>query len=104
MDTVPYPSDGCLRVRPVLTPGEQDGNNDFLLITCIETVESTIEIYNRWGQLVFETTNYNNLTNNWKGTTKSGQPLAEGAYFYILNYTDEDGNQKQEKGYLNLLR
>jgi len=104
MDTVPYPPDGCIRVRPVLTPGEQDGNNDYMLITCIEKVENTIEIYNRWGQLVFETTNYNNLTNNWKGTTKSGQPLAEGAYFYILNYTDEDGNQKQEKGYLNLLR
>ncbi|MBU6341278.1 MAG: gliding motility-associated C-terminal domain-containing protein [Bacteroidetes bacterium] len=103
-DTIPYPEDGCLRVRPVLTPGQQDGNNDYLFITCIEKVKNTVEIYNRWGQLVFETTNYNNNSNNWKGTTKSNQPLAEGAYFYILTFTNDDGIQEQRKGYINLLR
>jgi large repetitive protein len=108
VDTVNYPEDGCFQVRPVITPGEQDGNNDFLLITCIETVPNDIEIYNRWGQLVFQTEDYTNNdsdpTHNWKGLTKSGEPLAEGVYYYILQYTDDQGNEHQLKGAINLLR
>ncbi|MEI6410478.1 MAG: gliding motility-associated C-terminal domain-containing protein [Bacteroidota bacterium] len=103
-DSIPYPPDGCLQVRPVMTPGLQDGNNDYLLISCIEAVENSIEIYNRWGQLVFETKKYDNLSNNWKGLTVTGQPVAEGVYFYILNYVNEKGVSLQKKGYINLLR
>lgn len=104
IDTVPFREDDCLQVRPVLTPGEQDGNNDFLFITCIENGPNSIEIFNRWGQLVFETTNYNNSSNRWEGTNKSGQPLAEGVYFYVLNYTDPVKGPTQRKGHINLLR
>jgi gliding motility-associated-like protein len=102
-DSVPYPVDGCLLVRPILTPGQQDGKNDFTFITCIETVQNTVEIYNRWGQLVFQTTNYDNASNNWKGLTRTGEPLAEGVYYYILTYTDPTGNQQQKKGYINII-
>jgi len=103
-DTVAYPEDGCYQVRPVITPGDQDGNNDFVIITCIEAVPNSIEIYNRWGQLVFEATGYDNAGTVWKGLTKNGQPLAEGVYFYILNYTDPVRGPEQKKGHINLLR
>jgi gliding motility-associated-like protein len=102
-DTVPFPKTECLKVRPVITPGQQDGKNDFLFIPCIEQVANSIEIYNRWGQLVFQTTNYDNASNNWNGLTKTGQPLAAGVYYYVLTYTDDNGNQQQLKGYVNLL-
>ena len=102
-ERVPYPDDGCLRVRTVLTPGMQDGKNDFLFITCIESVDNSIEIYNRWGQLVFQTTNYDNSDNAWYGTNAFDQPLPEGVYFYILRYTDTQGEQEQ-RGHINLLR
>jgi gliding motility-associated-like protein len=103
-DTVAYPEDGCYQVRPVISPGNQDGNNDFVFITCIEAVSNSIEIYNRWGQLVYETNGYDNAGNVWKGLTKNGQPLAEGVYFYVLNYTDPVRGQQQQKGHINLLR
>ena len=110
-DTVPYPNDGCLRVRPVLTPVDQDGNNDYVHITCIETVRHRVEIFNRWGQLVFQTENYQNnddvnpgSTTTWYGLNKNGQPFAEGVYYYILTYIDVDGNEKQLKGHINLLK
>lgn len=103
-DTIAYPEDGCYQVRPVITPGNQDGNNDYVIITCIEAVPNTIEIFNRWGQLVFETTNYDNSGNVWKGLTKNGQPLAEGVYFYVLSYTDPIRGAQQQKGHINLLR
>ncbi len=109
IDTIPYPEDGCFRVRPVLTPAEQDGNNDFTLITCIEAAKShSVEIYNRWGQLVFQTKNYtNNLgdpANTWTGYTRTGQALPEGVYFYVLTFIDDEDNQHQLKGNINLLK
>lgn len=108
-DSVPYPEDGCYRVSPVLTPGEQDGKNDYVIITCIESsLENTVEIYNRWGQLVFETKGYTNNDNdrehNWNGLDKAGAPLSEGVYYYVMSYTDDEGNKHQIKGAINLLR
>lgn len=104
IDTLDYPVDGCYQVRPVITPGQQDGNNDFVYITCIENVPNSIEIYNRWGQLVYQATGYDNGATIWEGTNKAGQPLAEGVYFYVLNYTDPVRGEQQQKGHINLLR
>jgi hypothetical protein len=58
--------------------------------------ENTVEIYNRWGVLVFETTGYNNVTNAFNGsrgrtTVSQSSGLPTGTYFYILNYTSVDG-------------
>ncbi|MDO8365661.1 MAG: gliding motility-associated C-terminal domain-containing protein [Saprospiraceae bacterium] len=112
-DTVPFPEDGCFRVSPVLTPGQQDGKNDNVYITCIETtLENHIEIYNRWGQLVFQTDGYTNQDadreHNWNGLTDSGASLAEGVYYYVLTYTfiNDLGQQIEgvRKGAINLLQ
>ncbi|MFN0174010.1 MAG: gliding motility-associated C-terminal domain-containing protein [Saprospiraceae bacterium] len=111
-DSVPYPEDGCFRLSPVITPGQQDGKNDNVYITCIETtLENHVEIYNRWGQLVFQTDNYTNedsdREHNWNGLTNSGVALAEGVYYYVLTYTfvDDQGQQHEgvRKGAINLL-
>ncbi|MBC7776701.1 MAG: gliding motility-associated C-terminal domain-containing protein [Phycisphaerae bacterium] len=112
-DSVPYPEDGCFRVSPVITPAQQDGKNDNVHITCIETaLENHIEIYNRWGQLVFEADDYTNedgdRDHNWNGLTNSGTPLAEGVYYFILTYTfrDDQGvlHDDVRKGAINLLQ
>ena len=107
-DTVPYPLDACFDVRPVLTPGEQDGNNDFVYITCIEGTDHTIEIYNRWGQLVFQTDSYSNniadpLT-TFTGFNRTGQALAEGVYYYVLTVVDSTGERRQIEGHINLIK
>ncbi|HNM25945.1 MAG TPA: gliding motility-associated C-terminal domain-containing protein, partial [Saprospiraceae bacterium] len=81
--------------------------NDYLKILCIEdSPSSEIEIYNRWGQLVFTVKGYVNgdPARAWYGTANN-EPLAEGVYFYVLNYVDPvSGNTEQKKGYVNLLR
>ncbi|WP_278010263.1 gliding motility-associated C-terminal domain-containing protein [Flavobacterium gyeonganense] len=79
-----------------------DGINDFFKIDNIDQTtcypENTVEIYNRWGILVFETTNYNNTTNAFDGTSrgrttiKQSEGLPTGTYFYIINYKSLDGN------------
>ncbi len=103
-DTIAYPAGGCLSGSPVITPGQQDGKNDVLYITCAETIDNTVQIFNRWGQLVFNVQNYDNNSVVWTGTTKSGATLPEGVYFYVMTYTDDQGSPQRIKGYVNLLR
>lgn len=99
-----YPVDGCLQVRPVITPGSLDGKNDYALITCIEDYpDNVFEIYNRWGQLVEIIRGYNNGSSRWEGF-KDGQLLPDGAYYFVLKYTDKDGIGQVLKGNINLIR
>jgi gliding motility-associated-like protein len=93
-----------------------DGINDVFKIDNIDQTicypENTVEIYNRWGILVFETANYNNTTNAFDGTSrgrttiKQSDGLPTGTYFYIINYTFLDGNDviqfNKKAGYLYL--
>jgi gliding motility-associated-like protein len=93
-----------------------DGINDVFKIDNIDQTicypENTVEIYNRWGILVFETVNYNNTTNAFDGTSKGrttikqSDGLPTGTYFYIINYKFLDGNDviqsNKKAGYLYL--
>ena len=92
----------CLEERSVISP-DGDGLNDNFIIFCADSdfSENTIEIYDRWGQLVYESKNYDN---NWTGQTPFGEELPEGAYYYILEYKDPNGNLLQKKGSITLLR
>ncbi|MCS6929401.1 MAG: cohesin domain-containing protein [Saprospiraceae bacterium] len=101
---VPYPPDGCFLVRPVITPAGSDGQNDYALITCIEDYPvNTFEVYNRWGQLVYQVEGYDNNTKRWEGRTSKGAVLPEGVYYYVLKVLIQ--NEPHEfKGSINLIR
>jgi gliding motility-associated-like protein len=76
-----------LTIYNALTPND-DGYNDVLVIDGNSTCQLDILIYNRWGQLVYRGDDYQN---DWKGTSLSGDNLAEGTYFLIVNLTDGSG-------------
>jgi gliding motility-associated-like protein len=91
----------CMEARDIMTP-DGDGLNERFLINCIEEFDqNNLRIFNRYGQMVFETDNYDNT---WNGTTNDGETLPDGPYYYILEYTDFDGNTQQMKGSITLLR
>ncbi len=110
---------GCdaIIVHKALTPNFDD-INDILIIDGVE--DSTcypsgvnIEIYNRWGVLVFETSKYSNTSNYFDGysrgrtTVSKSDGLPTGTYFYILNYESvETGNIQMNKkdGFIYLSR
>lgn len=75
-----------VRVYNTFTPNN-DGVNDFFEIEGLEIYPNhKLTIYNRYGNVVWEGNEYQNT---WDGTNyKSGQPLADGAYFYILDLGD----------------
>ncbi len=94
---------GCLDAAKVITP-DGDGKNDvFLIDRCVyKTVR--LEIYNRWGKLVYYNDDYNDT---WKGRDADGdggKPLPEDIYFYILKGTDAVGSQQIAKGTVNIIR
>jgi gliding motility-associated-like protein len=68
------------------TPND-DGFNDVFrprAICFIERVE--FNVFNRWGQLVFKTTNPNL---EWNGTNLAGQNLAAGTYYYTCRIFEQ---------------
>ncbi len=72
--------------------------------------DNTVEIYNRWGVLVFERSGYNNSDRAFIGnsegrvTVKQSEELPAGTYFYIFKYKDTDSNAHEKAGYLYLNR
>ncbi|WP_367755591.1 gliding motility-associated C-terminal domain-containing protein [Flavobacterium sp. WC2430] len=88
-----------------------DGNNDFFRIDGLECYpENKVEIYNRWGVLVFERVGYNNTDKSFKGfsegrvTISQSEGLPTGTYYYILKYKDNDAIGHEKAGYLYLNR
>ena len=91
---------GTITVHNAFSPNG-DGINELFIIDNIDDLlcypDNTVEIYNRWGVLVFETTKYNNQTNAFDGysrgraTINQSEGLPTGTYYYILNYESFDG-------------
>lgn len=70
-----------------LTPNNDD-INDKLVFRIVDVKEcevnyllSDLIIYNRWGDVVYESKPYNN---DWEGTNRDGTPLPPGVYYFVL--------------------
>lgn len=83
-----------------LTPNN-DGINDFLLIDGIEnTPNNLLNIYNRYGVLVYSKLNYSNEFNgrsNRNTVISRSSGLSAGIYFYILTVND---TREKFQGYM----
>lgn len=67
-----------------------DGHNDFWFIDGISSdINNKAAIFNRWGEKVWETTNYDNQSKRWEGQDFAGEILPDGTYFYLINYKAE---------------
>lgn len=83
---------GEVNIPNIFTPNG-DGKNDTFIINF---PYEKVEIYNRWGNKVFE--NMNNDT-YWNGKTTNGNELSEGVYYYLITT-----KEKTYKGFIQLLR
>ncbi len=65
-----------------------DKKNEFFLLKNIEYLgpENKVEIFNRWGDKVFEIDNYNNNSRKFEGKQNNGKELPSGVYFYRVTY------------------
>ena len=79
----------------VITPNG-DLSNDYLEIEALKP-NSEISILNRWGNLVYSSTNYQN---DWNGTDQQGVDLKEGVYTVIFISSEN----KLSHFYVHLIR
>lgn len=95
------PVDGLL-VYNIFTPNG-DGENDTWIIENIDDYSlNKMFVYNRNGQLVFETEKYQNKVDGkcWDGTYKGGA-VPDATYYYIL---DLGNDSPLVKGYVTIVR
>jgi len=78
----------------------RDGQNDVFYISGIEEFpQSRLQIFNRWGERVYDKVKYEN---DWSGTWKGNRELPDGAYFYCLELNDEE--ERVFRGFLEIHR
>ena len=79
----------------IFTPNGSGGNDTFEIKGIEDFPNSTLSIYNRWGNLVYENENYKN--------TWTGEDSADGTYFYVVGIKTPDG-VKYYEGHVTMLR
>jgi gliding motility-associated-like protein len=93
--------DSCITVPNAFSPNGDGLNDKFYAIYKCPITNFHITIYNRWGQVVYESRDVKQV---WPGTI-SGQYVEQGVYLYIIDYTPESsGIPNILKGNITVLR
>ena len=72
-------------------------NSTFTIDNIEEFPEATVNIFNRWGVLLFSTKGYHNADNAWP---KKGENVIAGTYFYVI----DTGDGKPLKGWIEVFQ
>jgi gliding motility-associated-like protein len=78
-----------------------DGQNDDFYVNCNDSYpNSTLKVFNRWGDQVWDSNGH--YTNNFEGKNGRGEVLPDGTYYYI--YYLNDGSKGQHAGFIQVSR
>ncbi len=85
------------------TPNGDGQNDGFLGKGYLEGVtDFSLTIWNRWGELVFQTNDPNEA---WNGRKMNVGPMSpEGVYVYVVTFTEPRGQKREFKGFATLVR
>lgn len=85
------------------TPNDDSKNDMFRGVGVVDGIQNfTMQIWNRWGELVFET---DSPTGAWNGRKfNSGEELPTGVYVYVVNYIGPRDGKVELSGFATLLR
>ena len=107
--TLDLPECADLLLPNIFSPTNDSFNETFHLVfsgdgSTTAVSNYSIQIFNRWGTLVFESTDPDN---NWNGTI-SGNEAATGVYYYVVNAEYANGESilspEQRSGWFQLVR
>ncbi len=95
------PTESEFFVPNVFTPNN-DNINDLFKVNLTNYSDFKIDIFNRWGEEIFESTS---PLISWNGKIKNTQENADdGTYYYIITILDTSNSEKKYKGFLTLIR
>ena len=103
---------------PNILTANSDGKNDswYPFLTDLPDVEAlgvltnyALRIYNRWGLVVFTNAGAgfaSGIPIRWYGDSNGGEPLASGAYYFVVDYTSTCGDSQSgsAEGMLQIIR
>jgi gliding motility-associated-like protein len=90
-----------LEIPNVFSPNG-DGINDFYQVKAQTLRTFSGQIMNRWGNVVFEWTNWEDYEAGWDGKIRGGSKAAPGVYFYVITAEGIDGIPYDAHGALHL--
>ena len=76
-----------------ITPNSDNINDEFI-IRFVEDYEdlSRVNIFNRWGDRVWQSEPLYDNSTPWRGTNQNGAKLADGVYFYTIELVNAADN------------
>lgn len=85
-------------IPTVITPNGDGYNDEWDIPNLDRDVSCTVDIYDRWGRLVYHAKGYNK---KWDGSDNNGKKLPMDNYFYIIK---QSGNAKPVVGNITIIR
>ncbi|CAL2106343.1 Gliding motility-associated C-terminal domain-containing protein [Tenacibaculum sp. 190524A02b] len=101
-----FPDGELADMNLIFTPNGDNVNQTLVFEGLEQYKNNNLEIFNRWGNIVYETDNYKN---NWEGksngrvTVDGDNNLPVGTYFYVLKLGN-DSLSKTQKGWVYIQR
>lgn len=83
----------------VITPENDLGYWHIDNIATGQFIENTVIIVDRWGNQVWEGSNYDNMDVKWEGKDMSDNELPQGTYYYLVEIDDQTF-----KGFIELIK
>ncbi len=81
----------------VITPAARDNKNDQFVIKGINRFSTNrLTIFNRWGNHIFEATDYQN---DW-----AAAGVSAGSYYYVLEVVDSNNNKQTFNGWIQVIK
>jgi gliding motility-associated-like protein len=95
--------DECSIIIPTAFTPDGDNANDTWELNGIDQIfpKNKVYIYNRWGNLIFESAGGNYESNSWNGLYNN-ELMPVGTYYFIIEYND--GNRPGETGIVTLVK
>jgi gliding motility-associated-like protein len=89
-----------IEIPNVFTPNN-DNVNDLYEIKTTGVKEVSLQIFNRWGEMLYDKTDSKVA---WNGLTQGGMSVPVGTYFYFVKALGYNGKEVQKQGSVSLFR
>jgi gliding motility-associated-like protein len=93
-------ADNTMFVPNTFTPNA-DGINDLFEISIANIASYQLQIYTRWGELIFQS---KNISQKWDGTTAGNKAMPASTYYYLITALGVNGNAIKKSGFVTLIR
>ena len=87
-------------IPEAFTPNEDGTNDTFKPVFSFIPKDYEIRVYNRWGNIIFETSDY---SKEWNGKASTGGSVPAGTYIYLLRLKTPNNQTVEKRGNITVI-